>query len=173
MTARLTLRPFTAADAVAVTALLNDADVSATLAAIPYPYYRQYADAWIATHERLLSERREEHFAIVLRASGELMGAVALLWKEPTAPPELGYWLGRQYWGCGYATEAVGAIVQYAQRERGAGSITARCMITNPASAAVLVKVGLRRVGRSDRPITKGDRMHDVDDYVLDVGGGA
>jgi [ribosomal protein S5]-alanine N-acetyltransferase len=170
-TARLALRPFVPEDAEAVTALLNDAEVSATLAAIPFPYYREYADAWIATHERLLSERREVHLAIVLRASGELMGAVALLSRDPAAPSELGYWLGRRYWGCGYATEAVAAIVRYGHDELGARAITARCMITNPASAAVLTKVGLRRLGRSAQPITKGDRTHDVDDYRLDVGG--
>ncbi len=171
-TARLALRPFTPDDAEAVTALLNDEAVSATLAAIPYPYYRMYADAWIASHAQLRAERREVHLAIVSRATGELMGAVALLSNDAAAPPELGYWLGRRYWGCGYATEAVAAMVRYAQQELGARTVTARCMVGNPASAAVLIKVGLRRVGRSAQPITKGDRIHDVDDYVLDVGGG-
>ena len=153
--------------------LLDDAAVSATLAAIPFPYLRAYADAWIPTHRKAFADRGEVHLAIVLRASGALMGAVSLLVKEAAAAPELGYWLGRRYWGAGYATEAVVAIVRYARHQCGARAITARCMVANPASAAVLTKVGLRRVGRSAQPITKGDRTHDVDDYRMDVDGAA
>ncbi len=168
-TARLVLRPFRPADAEAVTVLLNDAAVSATLETIPYPYYREYADWWISLHESLFAECRELHLAVVLRAPGELLGAVALLSKDPEGPFQLGYWLGRRHWGCGYATEAVEAIIRYAQRELGVRRIAARCMVDNPASVAVLAKVGLRRVGRCAQPVTKGGRTYEVDEFVLEV----
>jgi RimJ/RimL family protein N-acetyltransferase len=168
-TARLVLRPFCPADADAVTELINDAAVSATLETIPYPYYREYADWWINTHESLFAERRELHLAVVLRAQGGLLGAVSLLSKDPDGPPQLGYWLGRRHWGRGYATEAVGAIIRYAQRELGARTIAARCMVDNPASVAVLTKVGLRRVGRCTQLVTKGGRTCEVDEFLLQV----
>jgi RimJ/RimL family protein N-acetyltransferase len=169
-TARLVLRPFRLADAEAVTELINDPVVSDTLETIPYPYYREYADHWIGTHESLFDEARELHLAVELRESSELLGAVALLFKDRHGPPHLGYWLGRRYWGRGYATEAVRAIVQYAHRQLGAATIAARCMIDNPASVAVLARVGLRRVGRCPQPVIKGGRAREVDEFILEVG---
>lgn len=165
--ARLRLRPFRADDAAAVTTLLDDPEVSKTLASIPYPYLRRYADAWIETHAALFSACHELHLAITLRDTDELLGAMALLVKDPEAPRELGYWLGRRHWGCGFATEAGRALIGFAQRELGVRTIRARCMVMNPASAAVIGKLGFRRIGRV-APIEKDDRTFDADEFVLD-----
>jgi len=171
-TARLLLRAFRPADAEAVTELVDDPVVSATLESIPYPYHREYADSWIAIHESLFRERGELHLAIVLRASDQLVGAASLLPPQQRGgPPQLGYWLGRRYWGCGYATEAVEAIIRYARQDLGVRKFAARCMVDNHASVAVLGKLGLRRVGRASQPVTKGERTCEVDEFLLEVDG--
>jgi RimJ/RimL family protein N-acetyltransferase len=169
-TERLVLRPFRPADAETVTELINDRSVSATLETIPFPYYRKYADLWIPTHAPLFENARELHLAIELRASNELLGAVSLLRKDRECPPHLGYWLGRRYWGSGYATEAVREIVRYANCQLGDRAVTARCMIDNPASTAVLAKVGLLRVGRCQQPVIKDGRPREVDEFLLELG---
>lgn len=171
-TVRLRLRPFRPDDAASVTELLDDRRVSATLATIPYPYLQVYAEQWIATHAALFAERGEIHLAIVLRESDELLGAIGLLVKHSSAPPELGYWLGRRHWARGYATEAAGALVRHAQRTLGFRRIHARCMVHNPASAGVLRKIGFRAVGRAE-PIEKDGRLVETDGFRLDVGAGA
>jgi len=166
-TPRLTLRPFRADEVDAVTELINDPLVSATLDGIPYPYYRAYAEHWISLHESLFAERGELHLAVEQRASLELMGAVALLHRDGEVARHLGYWLGRRFWGCGYATEAVRAIVGYARQETRIGAVEARCMTENGASLVVLERAGLRRVGPGE-PVLKDGCVREVYAYVLE-----
>lgn len=166
-TPRLRLRPFRAADAAVVTALLEDGEVSRTLASIPYPYRRSYADEWIATHAPVFAARGEIHLAITLRDSDHVLGAIALLVADAGATPELGYWLGRRHWGQGLVTEAARALVDLAQRTLGVRVIRARCMVANPASAAVLIKSGFRRTGRVP-PIEKDGCVHDAEGFLLE-----
>ena len=167
-TARLVLRPFRPEDADAITELLNDPSVSATLETIPFPYDREYAVQWIPMHAQLFEAARELHLAIELRKTREFLGAVGLLSIDLGGPPQLGYWLGRRYWGNGYATEAVRELVRYARRNLGARGVAARCMVDNPASIAVLTKVGLRRAGSCQQPITKSGRSWEVDEFLLE-----
>ena len=167
-TARLILRPFRLTDAGAVTELLNDPVVSATLETIPFPYHGEYAELWIPTHESLFATRRELHLAIELRESRHLLGAVGLLPQAHGSPPQLGYWLGQRYWGNGYATEAVREVVRFARCEFGAKAVAARCMVGNPASVAVLTQVGLRQVGRCQQPVIKGGVGREVDEFLLE-----
>ena len=155
-----------------VTELLNDPEVSATLEGIPYPYYRAYADHWIPTHETLFKKRGELHLAIELNSSGALLGAVGLLPKSERDPRHLGYWLGRRYWGKGYATEALREFIRFARVDLGAQSIAARCMVDNAASIAVLAKIGLQRVGRSAQPLIKDGHPHELDEFLLEGGSG-
>ena len=153
-----------------MTELINDPLVSATLEGIPYPYYRAYADHWIPTHVSLFEQRRELHLAIELQSTCALIGAVSLLSRDREGPPQLGYWLGRRYWGEGYATEAVREIIRFAHVGLGVQAVAARCMIDNPASLAVLAKVGLRRVGRCKQPLIKDGCPREIDEFRLEIG---
>ena len=55
-------------------------------------------------------------FLITLR-DGTIVGACGIVSEDET--PELGYWLGVPYWGNGYATEALHAVVDYAFTDLG------------------------------------------------------
>jgi len=161
-TERLVLRPFRPSDAPRVTELLDDPHVSATLEGIPYPYREEYADYWIPLHVPLFERSRELHLAIELRSPPALVGAVALLSSEQQRPPQLGYWLGRRYWGRGIVTKAMAELLRHAGAELGVEAVAARCMVDNPASLRVLAKLGLVRVGPSE-PIIKEGRRCQVD----------
>lgn len=167
-TSRLVLRPFRPIDAGAITELLNDPVVSATLETIPFPYKREYAELWIPTHESLFATRGELHLGIELRESGHLIGSVGLLPQADGSPPQLGYWLGQRYWSNGYASAAVREVVRFARCELGAKAVAARCMVCNPASVAVLTHVGLRRVGRCQQPVVKGGVAREVDEFLVE-----
>ena len=58
----------------------------------------------------------------------------------------MGYWIGRPYWGRGYATEACTALVDIA-RALGLGSLEGSHFVDNPASARVLEKLGFVPLG--------------------------
>ena len=60
---------------------------------------------------------------------------------------DMGYAIARQYWGNGYTTEAVKAVVQWALQQEGIYRIWAVCDVENPASAKVLEKAGMQKEG--------------------------
>ena len=60
----------------------------------------------------------------------------------------LGYWLGEDYWGNGYATEAGSELIEYAFKIIKIKKITARYMTENTSSAKVLKKLGFTEVGK-------------------------
>lgn len=55
------------------------------------------------------------------------------------------YQISRKYWGCGYASEAASAIVQYVIKEYPIATIKAEVVSVNPASVSVLKKLGLKQ----------------------------
>ena len=144
-TERLRLRPFTADDADTVQRLAADAEVAAGTARIPHPYPEGAAAAWIATHAEDLAAGRAASWAITVAGGGDLVGSGGLTLEEAPARAYLGYWIGRPYWGRGYATEAAAAVVAHGFEALGLAKVTAHHFLENPASGRVLEKIGLRR----------------------------
>jgi ribosomal-protein-alanine N-acetyltransferase len=94
---------------------------------------------------------REPTWAMVAR-SGELVGVISLIPRDGIRSAELGYYVGRPYWGQGFATEAAQAIVRMGFEARGYSKVTSRYHADNPASGRVLAKLGFKLVGRANHP---------------------
>lgn len=145
-TRRLKLRPFTLADAPRVQALAGDHRVSEMTVNIPYPYEDGMAEAWISSHHDLFASRRAIIYAVVVRETEELIGTVSI--NQITANHgNLGYWIGFPYWGNGYCSEAVEALVDFAFTQFGLPLIYARHLKENTASGHVIQKSGFDHKG--------------------------
>ncbi len=93
--------------------------------------------------------RTRFQLAIVLREEGRMIGNCGIRMKEPAAlEAELGYELDRACWGRGYASEAAGAIVDWAFRELHLHRVWASCIAENTASARVMERLGMTYEGR-------------------------
>lgn len=77
-TTRLTLRPFSLADAPRVQELVGDRRVSATTINIPYPYKDGMAEQWISSHAESFANGERIVYAIIISHSAELIGTVSL-----------------------------------------------------------------------------------------------
>lgn len=155
-TERLTLRPFRAEDAASLHRLINDWEVCRNLAAVPFPYARAEADAFIARAASALHEGSAYHLAITGR-EGEaeiLVGGASLHVNRAQRTGRLGYWVGRRYWGLGVATEAAGRLVRWALANLDLDRLAACVATDNPGSAAVL-----RRIGFSQQPGTGQEKF--------------
>jgi RimJ/RimL family protein N-acetyltransferase len=93
----------------------------------------------------LKPSRGEVRFAIEL--AGELIGGAGY-YRRPSGAAELGFWLGRPWWGRGYTTEATQEIVRYGFGTRRLPGFTSSHFVDNWASAGVLRKLGFEAVGR-------------------------
>jgi len=86
-------------------------------------------------------EGKSFSWVITRKPDYQLMGMVALRIEEYKA--NLGYLLARPYWGQGYMTEAVQALVDLVLAQPEIYRVWAVCDIENHASARVLEKVGM------------------------------
>lgn len=146
-TERLVLRPVVRDDLPAVLALAGDAAVAEMTCSIPHPLSAEDAEAWLVSCTR----EDQRAFAIVRAADKVFLGAITLALGKDDQPAQLGYWIGRPYWGQGYATEAVRRLLRFAFGERKLGSVEAAVFPGNDASVRVLVKTGFREVGHAKR----------------------
>lgn len=138
---RLFLRPAFPEDWAAIkTCLGADEGIVRNLARAPWPYGENAARAFAAmTQDPLLP-----HFLVTLPGVG-VIGSAGL--GDHEGAPELGYWIARNHWGQGYATEAAGAVLRIA-RTLGHRRIIAGHFTDNPASGRVLAKLGFAATGR-------------------------
>jgi RimJ/RimL family protein N-acetyltransferase len=139
LTERLRLRPFRKSDAADFTRLAGDWAVASMTSDIPHPLSQAQAMAW------LRPGRGEVRFAIEL--DGRLIGGVGF-YRRRSGAAELGFWLGRPWWGRGYATEATRAVVRHGFQACRLPGFTSSHFADNRASAGVLGKLGFEPVGR-------------------------
>jgi RimJ/RimL family protein N-acetyltransferase len=139
-TERLVLRAPRLGDAKTVAALANDRHIAENTARIPHPYRLADAKDWIGAANKISDE---QHYVVTL-ASGTLIGACGLETREGSS---IGYWLGQPYWGKGYATEALHALIDHAFGDLDHEALQASARVTNPASRRVLEKCGFQWTG--------------------------
>ncbi|MFG0330005.1 MAG: GNAT family N-acetyltransferase [Phycisphaerales bacterium] len=161
-TDRLRLRAFTLDDAGAVQRLAGDRDIAKTTGLIPHPYPDGAAEEWIGGHADEWARNQSAVFAITHGESGELIGSIGVIIDADANQAELGYWIGKPYWGAGYATEAARELVRFSFEEIEVRRLHAHHMGSNPASGRVLEKVGMTREGTLRGQIKKWDRYEDA-----------
>jgi RimJ/RimL family protein N-acetyltransferase len=166
-TDRLILRPFSLDDAPIVQELAGERDIADTTLNIPHPYEDGVAEAWIATHQESYERKGHLHFAIVLRSTDALIGAIGLTTNPEHESAEIGYWVGKPYWNCGYCTEAAKAVVAYGFDVLKLNRIYAHHFSRNPASGRVMQKIGMTHEGVMKQHIKKWGVFEDVEIYGL------
>jgi RimJ/RimL family protein N-acetyltransferase len=143
-TPRLTLRPLRLGDAPTIARLADDPGVATMTTSIPYPLPDGAAEAFIERMSQAEPDR-EGVFAVE-RAGDGVIGVLGFHPDDP-GPLEIGYWLGRPFWGHGYMTEAVDAALAWAGGAWGRRYLFAGHFADNPASGQVLVKAGFLYTG--------------------------
>jgi ribosomal-protein-alanine N-acetyltransferase len=158
-TERLVLRPFRGADADEFARLSGDWAVASMTSDIPYPFSPAQAVGW------LKPARGEVRFCI--EREGRLIGGVGF-YRRPSGVAELGFWIGRSWWGHGFAMEASRAVVRHGFANPRLPAFSSAHFSDNLASARVLTKLGFEPVGRGR--IACAARRQDVEvvTYWLD-----
>ncbi len=88
-------------------------------------------------------------FAVVLQAETKLVGGCGIGISDAAHHKEASiyYFFNRSYWGKGYATEAVNALLEIGFFQLKLHRIFATCDPRNSLSASVLKKVGMQKEG--------------------------
>ena len=162
-TARLVLRAPRRGDVKAIATLVNDRRIAANTARIPHPYAIEDAEQFIAA-----VNKREGEACFVITLDGAPIGICSVDLREDG--PELGYWLGVAYWGRGFATEAVRALIDHAFGDIEHETLISGARVNNPASRRVLEKCGFQWTGVSLIRIRALKSSAPVDCFRLDRG---
>lgn len=149
-TPRLTLRPFRASDAEALTALVTVSIDHLT----PWQPWAADEPVSIAQRRTQLEELavqfeagQSAHYAVMRRDDARLLGSVALVTGKSAERIEIGYWVGASHVRQGYASEAAGALVQAALGPMGLTEVELWADADNEASNAVARRMGFTVVG--------------------------
>ena len=170
-TERLVLRPFAMEDAADVQRLAGDPAIADTTLNIPHPYPDGAAESWINTHQERWQSGLGVICAITLRSTGELVGAISVLGiSQQNSHGEMGYWIGKPYWGNGYCTEAARALIRFSFETMALHRVFAHHLARNPASGRVMAKAGMRYEGTLREHTRKADVFEDLPLYGILAG---
>jgi len=162
-TRRLFLRAFRLTDAPVVQRLAGVFEIADTTLNIPHPYPEGAAAGWISSHPVDFKQQRAVHFAITRHKTAELIGAISLMNIEKEhRRAEMGYWICREHWNQGFATEAARAVVAYGFDSLNLRRIFASYFMRNPASGRVLGKIGMQEEGILRAHVQKWGRPEDL-----------
>ena len=171
-TDRLILRPFDLNDGADVQRLAGDKDIASTTCAIPHPYEDGMAEKWINSHEDVFKNGKGINLAITLKGTdtaskSNLIGAISIEIDTIDKIGELGYWIGKPYWGCGYCTEAAKVILAFAFDVLKLKSIHAFYLKRNTASERVLQKIGMEFEDCFPKAVERWGVLEDLVKYNL------
>ncbi len=167
ITERLHLRPFSFADAQALRQLINDRDIAAMTLNILHPYPDDAAELYIATSREAMERGERFSFAVVRHEDDRFIGSVSITLAHGHDRAELGYWIGKPYWGSGYASEAARRVVQFGFEVLNLHRIYATCFPENGASARVMQHAGMQFEGTLRQHVRKWEGYKDLHYYGI------
>lgn len=165
-TERLLLRPFRESDLEAIFKCCRNPNLGKNAGWKPHDTLE---DSREALHTVFLSQKSV--WAIVLKENQQLIGSIGIISdprRENPAARMLGYWLDEDYWGNGYMTEAVKAVIDYGFGVLKLSLITANCYPHNERSQRVLKRHGFLHEGTLHAAeVTYDGQLYDHQCYYL------
>ena len=141
--------------------LVGDWDIAKWLSDVPYPYTEKHAQKFIKR-----SSPDDLRFSVFYDEI--LVGGVGVSFEENNQL-DLGYWIAKDYWGNGFATEASKGLIDYVKNETEFKAITACYVKGNKTSAKVLKKLGFIEIGECEEYFLSRKETMDCVDLILDL----
>ena len=141
--------------------LVGDWDIAKWLSDVPYPYTQKHAEKFIKR-----SSPDDLRFSVFYDEI--LVGGVGASFEDNNEL-DLGYWIAKDYWGYGFATEACIGLIEYIKNETDFENITACYVKGNKASANVLKKLGFIEIGECEEYFLSRKKTMSCVDLILNL----
>ncbi|MGJ4952459.1 GNAT family N-acetyltransferase [Bradyrhizobium sp. HKCCYLS20291] len=139
-TPRLTLRPPELADVTAMARIANDRAIAENTRRLPHPYSEVDAARFVRS-----LEQSDETVFLIAHLDAPI-GMISIN-RPASGRAELGYWLGVEYWGRGFGTEAARAAIDYFFETSEDNVLIGHARVSNPGSRNILEKCGFQWTG--------------------------
>lgn len=162
---RVQLRPFKNSDAERLAEIGNSLNIARFMAGrYPFPYFKEDAETFI---QESLKRHPVQSFAITVNE--EVIGACGIHPQEDIFKnnAEIGYWLGENYQGQGYALKALQILIPYAFENFKVNRLYARVFGNNPRSIKLLEKAGFKLEARYEATLERFGEI--LDEYIYAV----
>jgi ribosomal-protein-alanine N-acetyltransferase len=146
-TERLFVRPWRPDDRAAFTALTDDPEVMQYVHG-GQPYADEEVDEWFTRQARQLAEHDICMGALIEKSTDRLVGVAGVQPLGTTGNLEIGWWLARDVWGRGYATEAGAAAMSHVLETLGHKRVVAIVDPGNEPSKRVVNRLGMHYEAR-------------------------
>ena len=163
-TERLFIRPWQPADRIAFKGLTEDPEVMRFVHG-GLPYSEAEVDEFFARQARQLAEHDLCMGALIEKSSQRLIGVCGVQPLGTTGDLEIGWWLARDTWGRGYATEGGGAAMRHVLETLGRPRVCAIIDPGNEPSIRVVQRLGMQYEGR----VTGAQLGHRKPQIVVDL----
>jgi RimJ/RimL family protein N-acetyltransferase len=163
-TERLLIRPWESADRDAFAALARDPEVTRYVHG-GTPYSEEEIDDFLARQARQLAEHKVCMGAMAEKESGRVIGVAGIQPLGTTLDLEIGWWLARDDWGRGFATEAGDAAVRHVLHTMKRPRVVAIIDPPNEPSKRVAARLGMVY----NRRATGAELGHRKPEIVVDV----
>ncbi|MFA5040455.1 MAG: GNAT family N-acetyltransferase [Bdellovibrionales bacterium] len=162
-TDRLVLRALERHELPRLVELLDVWDIVRWLSVVSYPYTMQNAEEFYADMEQAMANGVPQFFAMALKSDNLLIGGIGLHPPRGSTAVEgeveIGYWLGRAFWGRGLMSEAARVVAGVGFSRPSTRTLISTTDVNNVASQNVLSKIGMKNMGVCirDYPALRGD----------------
>lgn len=162
ITKRLLVRPSTFADAPDMARLANNLKIARNMRnTFPSPYLLEHAEVCLT----MCAKDPGNDFAVCRVEDGAYVGNIGIIRGNDVLHRtwELGYWIGEEYWGQGFASEALVALCRFCfETHPELLRLEASMFSTNTASRRVLEKAGWTHEGTKRQAVEKQGRVLDL-----------
>ena len=148
--------------------LLNQSkDFSNNTLNLPYPYTKDSGEFWLNLAKNGLKNKDTYIFAIRDKNSKKIIGGIGLHLDSKHLKSEVGYWIGKDFWGQGLVTEALKKIIEFGFKDLQLNKIYATHFPHNPASGKIMLKANMRMEGILSKEFIKNGQPIDVIRYAI------
>lgn len=162
-TRRLLLRAPGPQDIPAIARLANDPDIARMTCRMPHPFGQGDAEAFVV---QVAAQNPAKAATFLIEHEDQGPVGVIGMFEDADVAPETGYWIGRPFWGRGFATEALEGALVWAGKRWKRRALMAGHFADNPASGRVLEKAGFLYTGETRKRFSKA-RGEPVDTRMM------
>ena len=135
---------------------LNNWNISKWLIEVPYPYSIDDAKYWV-------KKTKQDQYSLNIYLKNKLIGGMSLSNQRENSKWELGYWIGEEYWGNGYAIDACENLISYFFSNTNNSIIYASHMKDNIKSKKIIIKLGFNLISSGKKfSISRNEMVEDL-----------
>jgi len=164
---QINLRKLKKSDASSIYQNAKDFEI-ARYTTLPYPYRLKNAEDFIKMTHQKMRKKKSFELGIEFKENKEIIGMIGLMNIDyDNKNAEIGYWLGKKYWGRGIMKKAIKLILNFGFKKLKLVRIYAKVMHPNIASAKLIEKSGFKYEGRMRKAILKRGKWMDYLIYSI------